>query len=895
MFSLIAHNPLRWFPLLTIALLAVAPTVRAQSTWTGTTSNVWTDPTNWTGGVPVSGNTALFNATSANTSITLGGTAQPIGNITFDTAGAVAYILGNLGSGDAFTVDAGGTISVTNTVTTLQTINANLNSTGALNLSNSGTAAGGLNVGGNIAVGGALNLTNGVANTTMTLNGNITSAASVVYTATTAGASNNNNFIINGTNTYTGPTTITANTGSAGSIQIGTDSPFGTGKVTDIASGNAVQFQALNGPRTISNAIDLNNGLTLIGANNLTLAGPINVISSNPQRTYSNASTTAGVTLAFGSAASPSTLTLGNPVANGGDGVGKNALLNAVAGAVVTMNDLIQDPAAGGGTASGSVQIQGAGTVQFMNGNSTYSGTTTYNVNGGTVQIGASSNAAGTAGPFGTSTITPNSGTNSPFQAINADQTIANPFAFLFGITINNAATPFNLSMTGPITYPSVNTGGRTLTINSPGQTVTFGSATTPSTITLSSAANVPLLIDASAGTLLVINDVIQNNGAIAGLISYNSIGANTAEGTYLISGANTYTGGTGFGSQTTGPFGAATVLVNVSSVGSPGSITSGPFGTGTITPNDSNAPPILVPVGADRTVANAFTLTSGFWAGTATLAQDPTGPHNLFLTGPITNAGKVITNNMAAGVALYLGSPTTSSANTWTGTTTFQTQTGGTGGAGTTIIYDSIAGAGAIVVQNNATVVLNSANSYSGVTKVSGGTLLVNGANSGAGAVSAVGAGTGAAAVGTGGTLGGTGSLAGTITISAANGGTQGGILSPGPGGGLAGTLNAASMSWQPFGRYVFAYNGSNNATGGGVNNLISGSGTLDLSNLSGGSPFDLNLQPIAAGPTSQPYVIANFSGGITGAGSSFGRRFLPELTSAPCSPRAECHCRHR
>jgi hypothetical protein len=122
---------------------------------------------------------------------------------------------------------------------------------------------------------------------------------------------------------------------------------------------------------------------------------------------------------------------------------------------------------------------------------------------------------------------------------------------------------------------------------------------------------------------------------------------------------------------------------------------------------------------------------------------------------------------------------------------------------------------------------------------------------------------------------LGGTGTIAGTITISSNTGGTQGGIVSPGVGAGTAGTLNVGSMNWQPFGRYVFAYNGSNNATGGGVNNFINGSGTLDLSNLSGGTPFDLNLQPIASGPTTHPYIIANFTGGITGFTGTTGNPF--------------------
>ena len=78
----------------------------------------------------------------------------------------------------------------------------------------------GLSVAGNISTGGTLTFNNSVANTTLTIGGNITSAPAVAINATTTGAGNNNNIILNGTNSYTGPTTITVNTGSAGNVQI---------------------------------------------------------------------------------------------------------------------------------------------------------------------------------------------------------------------------------------------------------------------------------------------------------------------------------------------------------------------------------------------------------------------------------------------------------------------------------------------------------------------------------------------------------------------------------------------------------------------------------------------------------------------------------------------------
>jgi hypothetical protein len=83
--------------------------------------------------------------------------------------------------------------------------------------------------------------------------------------------------------------------------------------------------------------------------------------------------------------------------------------------------------------------------------------------------------------------------------------------------------------------------------------------------------------------------------------------------------------------------------------------------------------------------------------------------------------------------------------------------------------------------------------------------------------------------------------------------------------------------MVWNPFGRYVFAHNANVTTTGGGLNNLISGTGTLELSSLTSTSQFDLNLVPVvqAGGPTQQTYTIAVFLGGITGAGNVLGAPF--------------------
>ena len=200
------------------------------------------------------------------------------------------------------------------------------------------------------------------------------------------------------------------------------------------------------------------------------------------------------------------------------------------------------------------------------------------------------------------------------------------------------------------------------------------------------------------------------------------------------------------------------------------------------------------------------------------------------------------------------------------------------------TIINDAIGGSGGLTVQNGATVTLTNANTYGGTTLVfngnssatgPAGTLIVNGSNTGIGPVNVTGnfGPGGAAAVGTGGKLLGTGSIGGLITVSSTAAAKQGGVIDPGSGGTTAGTLNVASMAWNPFGRYVFAYSPTNAMTGGGLNNLIGGTGFLDLANLSGSNPFDLNLLQTFALPTpiQQTYTIATFVNGIGALGTPF------------------------
>jgi hypothetical protein len=273
--------------LIAAALASVPTLIFTQAsqgqTWTGNDSNVWNDTLNWTPNtVPGTGGIADFASTSNNPNVSLGGGTQAIGTILFDST-PVSFDLGSV-TGDTFIFDSAGAITVNTNVTTLQTIGAAILTTGSMSVNNAG-GTNGLTLGGNITItgGGTLSINNTVANELTTLGGNISDsggAGSLILSATNTAAGNNNSFIINGTNTYTGTTSIGVNTGSIGSIQIGGDSSFGTSKVYLNLVGNSPQFKALNGTRTISNAMDIAAGITFIGTNGFNFNGPLNIINT---------------------------------------------------------------------------------------------------------------------------------------------------------------------------------------------------------------------------------------------------------------------------------------------------------------------------------------------------------------------------------------------------------------------------------------------------------------------------------------------------------------------------------------------------------------------------------------------------------------------------------------
>src|SRR4051812_40413821 len=132
--------------------------------------------------------------------------------------------------------------------------------------------------------------------------------------------------------------------------------------------------------------------------------------------------------------------------------------------------------------------------------------------------------------------------------------------------------------------------------------------------------------------------------------------------GSLNLNAQSTYSGGTFFNATNGGEQPA--IRLGVDSVGLPGAVVSGPLGTGIITTASGN-PAVFQPVGGDRTIANDWHFVNAIFVGaTASAPLVDATPHNLTLTGNVTldTTGRVLTNNLPAGVSLNFGSATVTS-----------------------------------------------------------------------------------------------------------------------------------------------------------------------------------------------------------------------------------------
>jgi len=310
-----------------------------------------------------------------------------------------------------------------------------------------------------------------------------------------------------------------------------------------------------------------------------------------------------------------------------------------------------------------------------------------------------------------------------------------------------------------------------------------------------------------------------------------------TGTGTTILTGTNTYSGGTTVSSGTLQ--GNTTSLQG--SITNNGQVVFDQPSSGTFSGTIAGSGSVVVQNSGTVVLTGSNTYTGGTTVSSGTLQGNTTS-----IQGAITNNGKVVFDQPSTG--------------TFSGT---------------------IAGSGAVVVQNAGTVVLTGSNSYSGGTTVSGGTLSVAGTAP---------TGTGDVVITSAGTLMGTGTIAGNGTVS--------GVLKPGNSPGYLSftqnlTLNSGSTYQQDIAGTTQASSSTPVGATGYYSFLTTG-GQLIINSGAILAPMLQNLfLTTESGYGSAPYVpklgdtfrIATAAGGISGmfssltqpAGLTAGTQFIP------------------
>jgi autotransporter-associated beta strand protein len=816
--------------------------------------------------------------TAANTYS--GGTTINNSTLQIGNGGTMGSIIGNVtlnGSGAALIFERSDSVTFAGVIS--GSGNLTQNGTGTLDLTGANTYMGGTTIN-----AGTLQIGNG--GTTGSIAGNVTMnnvgavlvfdrSDSVTFGGAISGVGNltqtgTGTLVLTGADTYVGGTTI-----RAGAVQIGNGGTTGsiTGDVLDNAS---LVFDR-------SDSVTFNGSITGSGSLTKNGSGTLTLTAAN---TYSG-----GTNINAGTVAVPFDPSLGSgPLSfdggtlealpgNGTITSSKAVTLNAGGGTflVDTNTTWVSGGVIGG---VGSLSKAGQGTL-ILAGDNTYTGGTT--ISAGTLQVGTGTSGEGRIA----GNVTDNGAL--VFDLL-ADTTYGGTISGTGSLTTKGAAS---LILTGANTY----TGGTTISNG----VLQIGNGGTSGSIAGDVTDNALLLIDRT-GTLTL-------NGAISGIGSVTQQENAAASLTVILTGTDTYTGGTTIDNGVLqigngGTTGSIAGNVNINNVGAvlvfdrSDSVTFGGAisGVGNLTQNGAGT---LVLTGADTYVGGTTISDGTVQIGNGGTAGSITGDvldnaslvfdrsDSVTFDGSITGSGSLTQNGS--------GTLTLTAANTYSGGTNINAGAvavpfdpslgsgplsfnGGTlevlpgngtitsskavtlnEGGGTFLVDTNttwvsggaIGGVGSLNKAGQGTLILAGANTYSGNTKVNAGSLLVDGS-----------LGPGSVSVASGATLGGTGTIGGPVTI------LNGGILAPGA---APGTLTAGTLTLSP--GSISNYQLSTPNVVGGVNDLVivkgnlTLAGTLNIANAGAFGPGLYRLFDYTGSLTNDGLTLNNVPGGFTPA----------------------------
>jgi autotransporter-associated beta strand protein/T5SS/PEP-CTERM-associated repeat protein len=330
--------PLRLASALCLLLLAAGHTAFGAVTFTGDTSN---DGTTVIVGDTGEGSLLIDGGSSlSELEVTVGYQTGSVGNVTVSSGSLTTSWLYVGPEGTGTLNINGGTVIVGANLTKGGNGIIQLNAGGTLQIGAGGDS-------GNLSVG---NLSN---NGTLAFNRRTNSTYSDIISGTGAVTkSGNGTLTLNGANTYTGTTTI-----SAGTLQIGAGGTTGS-LTSDITNSGLLRFNRSDNS-TYSGNISGTSAVTNLGAGTLTLNG---------SNTYTGNTTISAGTLQVGANGTTGSLT---------SNITNNATLVFSRSDNSTYSGVI--------SGTGAVTKSGAGTLT-LSGNNTYTGSTT--ISAGTLQVG---------------------------------------------------------------------------------------------------------------------------------------------------------------------------------------------------------------------------------------------------------------------------------------------------------------------------------------------------------------------------------------------------------------------------------------------------------------------------------------------------------------------------